>query len=102
MTFCAVLAIFLLYRGGCSSVVESQIVDLVVAGSKPVIHLLRRFRVSKGKTRRPLGGKGAMDGAERVLPRPGISKQEVCEWRAKPVIHLLRRLGFRRVKPADL
>ena len=25
-------------RGGCSSVVESQIVDLVVAGSNPVIH----------------------------------------------------------------
>jgi hypothetical protein len=25
-----------------------------------------------------------MDGADRIKPRPGMSKQEVCEWRAIP------------------
>jgi len=29
-------------------------------------------------------GKGAMDGADRLKGRPGMSKQDVCEWRAKP------------------
>ena len=36
------------FFGGCSSGVESQIVDLVVAGSKPVIHLLRWFMGFEG------------------------------------------------------
>jgi hypothetical protein len=31
-----------------------------------------------------VGGKGAMDGAERLKGRPGVSKQDVCERRAKP------------------
>ena len=31
-----------------------------------------------------MGGRGAMDGAERLKGRPGVSKQDVCEWRAKP------------------
>jgi len=31
-------------------------------------------------------GKGAMDGAVRGRSRPGISKQEVCEWKASPLI----------------
>ena len=30
--------IYIIVQGGCSSAVESQIVDLVVAGSNPVIH----------------------------------------------------------------
>jgi hypothetical protein len=25
-----------------------------------------------------------MDGADRVKPRPGMNKQDVCEWRATP------------------
>jgi len=31
-----------------------------------------------------VGGKGAMDGAERLKGRPVVSKQEVCERKAKP------------------
>jgi hypothetical protein len=31
-----------------------------------------------------VGGKGAMDGADRLKGRPGVSKQDVCERRAKP------------------
>ena len=39
LTKMAVSGIFVKYcSGGCSSAVESQIVDLVVAGSNPVIH----------------------------------------------------------------
>ncbi|MCL2128524.1 MAG: hypothetical protein FWH38_09735, partial [Treponema sp.] len=33
-----------------------------------------------------MGGKGAMEGAGRLERRPGTSKQEVCERRAKPRI----------------
>jgi hypothetical protein len=40
---------------------------------------------AKGFCRRPTVGKGATDGAVRQKPRPGMSKQEVCEWR---VIHV--------------
>jgi len=31
-----------------------------------------------------MGRRGAMDGAERVKPRPGTPKQEVEEWKANP------------------
>jgi len=31
-----------------------------------------------------VGGKGARDGADRLKGRPGESKQDVCERRAKP------------------
>ena len=32
----------------------------------------------------PPTGKGAMDGAGRLKGRPGIRRQDVAEWKAKP------------------
>jgi hypothetical protein len=47
---------------------------------------------SKGLARRPKGGKGRMDAAGRAKPRPGVSKQDVCERRANPRSRRLRTL----------
>jgi hypothetical protein len=38
----------------------------------------------KGLTRRPPGGRGGMEAAERVKPRPGARKQDVYERKANP------------------
>ena len=48
-------------HGGCSSVVESQIVDLVVAGSNPVIHpksfyAAQMSNTQKSKNKREVAG----------------------------------------------
>ena len=41
-----------------------------------------------------------MDAPESVEPRPGMSKQEVCEWRAKPRLASARRLRLKAGKSA--
>jgi hypothetical protein len=42
------------------------------------------MRDSKGFTRRPEGGKAAMDGGVRAKPRPGKPRQDVEAWRGVP------------------
>jgi hypothetical protein len=44
-----------------------------------------------------MGGKGAMDGADRLKGRPGVSKQVVCERRAKPRLALAKRLRLKAI-----
>jgi hypothetical protein len=49
---------------------------------------------SKGLARRPTGGIGATDGADRAKPRPGGPKQDVEGRRANPP--LPNRAAFRK------
>ena len=46
LTFFRLSGIIACIRGGCSSVVERQIVDLVVVGSNPITHPFLRSCVS--------------------------------------------------------
>ena len=46
-----------------------------------------------------MGGKGAMDGPERLKPRPGRRQQEVADWKASPTPEIASQIftgGLRR------